>query len=194
MKKFLLAILMLASVGTLKAQTNVVFYTTEGDFMVLIHDDLAPITGDNFLDLVNDEFYDGIIFHRVIDNFIIQSGDPTGTGTGGPGYTIDDEFAPSLSNIEKTISMANSGPDTGGSQFFFNMVDNGFLDYDEAPLTSAHPVFGIVVENYNVVEDIAGVDVDGSDRPITEVVIDSIRVTDELLTGIDDNIQTAKKN
>src|SRR5690606_2796073 len=81
-------------------------------------------------------------------------------------------------------SMANSGPNTGGSQFFFNMVNNTYLDYDEAPLTSAHPVFGIVTSNFNVVEDIASVPVNGANRPLTDVIIDSIRVTDILLTGI----------
>ncbi len=186
MKKWTLSLLMLTLMTTIKAQTNVIFYTTEGDFMVEIHDDIVPITGGNFLDLVDAKFYDGIIFHRVIDNFIIQGGDPTGTGTGGPGYTIEDEFDPSLSNVKKTISMANSGPDSGGSQFFFNMIDNTYLDYDEAPLTSKHAVFGIVTENFNIVEDIADVPVDGANRPITDVIIDSIRVGSELISGIED--------
>ena len=197
MKKYfftLFTLLTLAGFSSVYAQTNVVFYTTEGDFMVEIRDDIAPITGGNFLDLVEDEFYDGIIFHRVIDGFIIQGGDPTGTGTGGPGYTIEDEFHPELSNVQKTISMANTGaPDSGGSQFFFNMVDNTYLDYDEEPLTSKHAVFGTVIENFNVVEDIAGVPVNASNRPLTDVVIDSIRVTDVLLTGIAEENQITSR-
>lgn len=184
MKKWTISFLMIVSIATLKAQTNVVFYTTLGDFKVEIRDDIVPITGGNFLDLVNAEFYDGVIFHRVIQNFVIQGGDPTGTGSGGPGYTIDDEFHPLMSNIKKTISMANSGPNSGGSQFFFNMVDNTFLDYDQMPLSSKHPVFGIVSANFSVVEAIADVPVDGSDRPLIDVVMDSIRVTDELNTSI----------
>ena len=125
--------------------------------------------------LVNEKFYDGIIFHRVLQNFIIQGGDPTGTGSGGPGYSIQDEFHEDLSNIEKTISMANSGPNTGGSQFFFNMKDNTFLDYNESPTTSKHAVFGKVISGYSIVQTISNVSVNSQDRPLTDVVIDSIR-------------------
>lgn len=164
---------------SVKAQTNVVFYTSMGNFMVEIREDLVPITGNNFLDLVNDNFYDGIIFHRVIDNFMIQGGDPTGTGSGGPGYTIDDEFHPDMDNAQMAISMANSGPDSGGSQFFINLVNNFYLDYDVAPLEYAHAVFGIVTEGFEVVQDIGGVATNVSDRPINDVVMDSIRVTDD---------------
>lgn len=157
------------------AQTEVRFFTNHGTFDVMIHNDIMPITGGNFLELVDNEFYDDLIFHRVIEDFVIQGGDPTGTGTGGPGYAIDDEFHESLSNVEKTISMANSGPNTGGSQFFFNMIDNTFLDPDEAPLTSKHPVFGEVIENWDIVEEISKVDVNGNNKPLEDVVIDSIR-------------------
>ena len=102
--------------------SKVQFYTSQGNFVVQLEDRLAPITSSNFLKLVNQKFYDGIIFHRVMQGFIVQGGDPTGTGTGGPGYSIQDEFHEDLSNVEKTISMANSGPNSGGSQFFFNMT------------------------------------------------------------------------
>tara|TARA_B110001469_G_C9647449_1_gene328063 strand:+ start:761 stop:1345 length:585 start_codon:yes stop_codon:yes gene_type:complete len=155
--------------------SEVRFYTNKGDFVVELEDKLAPITSSNFLKLVNEKFYDGIIFHRVLQNFIIQGGDPTGTGSGGPGYSIQDEFHEDLSNIEKTISMANSGPNTGGSQFFFNMKDNIFLDYNESPSTSKHAVFGKVISGYSIVQTISNVSVNSQDRPITDVVIDSIR-------------------
>ena len=155
--------------------SEVRFYTNKGDFVVELEDKLAPITSSNFLKLVNEKFYNGIIFHRVLQNFIIQGGDPTGTGSGGPGYSIQDEFHEDLSNIEKTISMANSGPNTGGSQFFFNMKDNTFLDYNESPSTSKHAVFGKVISGYSIVQTISNVSVNSQDRPITDVVIDSIR-------------------
>ena len=155
--------------------SEVRFYTNKGDFVVELEDKLAPITSSNFLKLVNEKFYDGIIFHRVLQNFIIQGGDPTGTGSGGPGYSIQDEFHEDLSNIEKTISMANSGPNTGGSQFFFNMKDNTFLDYNESPTTSKHAVFGKVISGYSIVQTISNVSVNSQDRPLTDVVIDRIR-------------------
>lgn len=158
------------------AQTQVRFHTTEGEFIVEMYDSLAPITSGNFLDLVEAEFYDGVIFHRVINNFVIQGGDPTGTGSGGPGYTIPDEFDSTLSNVQKTLSMANSGPNTGGSQFFVNLVNNTYLDFDKSPYTSAHPVFGIVVDGWDVVQDISDVPVNSSNRPLTDVVMDSLRI------------------
>lgn len=188
MKKLSICLMALFSVFGLQAQTNVVFYTSMGNFMVEIRNDIVPITGNNFLDLVSDEFYDGIIFHRVIDDFMIQGGDPTGTGSGGPGYTIEDEFHPDMSNFQMTISMANTGaPNTGGSQFFINLVDNLYLDYDESPFEYAHAVFGTVTEGFEIVEDIGGVSTNASDRPITDVVMDSIRITDDFIAaGIED--------
>lgn len=189
MKKSLLYILfIIGSMSVAKSQSIVTFYTTEGDFEVELYDILKPITAGNFLDLVEQEFYDDIIFHRVISNFVIQGGDPTGTGSGGPGYTIDDEFDSSLSNLERTLSMANAGPNTGGSQFFINLKDNIFLDFDNAPLTSAHPVFGEVITGWDIVEIIENVPVDANDRPITPVVMDSIRVTQPLaISDFDEN-------
>lgn len=189
MKKSLLYILfIIGSMGVAKSQSIVTFYTTEGDFEVELYDILKPITAGNFLDLVEQEFYDDVIFHRIISNFVIQGGDPTGTGFGGPGYTIDDEFDASLSNLERTLSMANSGPNTGGSQFFINLKDNIFLDFDNIPLSSAHPVFGEVITGWDIVEIIENVPVDGNDRPITPVVMDSIRVTQPLaLHDFDEN-------
>jgi len=161
------------------AQTQVRFFTTMGNFDVEMSDTLTPITSGNFIDLVDSGYYDGIIFHRIIDNFMIQGGDPTGTGSGGPGYTIPDEFdsTGTLSNIQKTISMANSGPNTGGSQFFINLVNNTYLDFDNPPFTSKHPVFGMVIDSFEVVQEIGSVPVNSSNRPLTDVVMDSIRVS-----------------
>lgn len=99
------------------------FHTNLGDFTAELFEDKAPKTAGNFLELVEKGFYDGVIFHRVIDDFMIQGGDPTGTGMGGPGYTIDDEFGPGLAHSsEGILSMANAGPNTGGSQFFITLV------------------------------------------------------------------------
>jgi peptidylprolyl isomerase/peptidyl-prolyl cis-trans isomerase A (cyclophilin A) len=148
--------------------SEVQFYTNKGNFVVQLEDRLAPITSGNFLKLVNQKYYDGIIFHRVMKNFIVQGGDPTGTGSGGPGYAIQDEFHEDLSNIEKTISMANSGPNSGGSQFFFNMKDNTFLDHDKTPSTSKHAVFGKVISGYDKVQTISNVAVNAQNRPNTE--------------------------
>lgn len=181
MKKSLLYFLfIICTYGTAKSQTVVTFYTTLGDFEVELYDSQMPITVGNFLSLVEQEFYDGIIFHRVISDFVVQGGDPTGTGSGGPGYTIPDEFVTGLSNVERTLSMANAGPNTGGSQFFINLKDNIFLDFDKPPLSSAHPVFGEVITGWDIVELIENVPVDGNDRPITPVVMNMIRVTQPL--------------
>jgi cyclophilin family peptidyl-prolyl cis-trans isomerase len=179
MKHFTLALsLFLISICGF-SQTQVVYYTTMGNFTVEMSDSLTPITSGNFIDLADSGYYDGVIFHRVIDGFMIQGGDPTGTGSGGPGYTIQDEFdsTGTLSNIQRSISMANTGqPNSGGSQFFINLVNNTYLDFDKPPLTSKHPVFGMVVEGWEVVQDIGEVAVNASNRPITDVVMDSLRV------------------
>ncbi len=166
----------------LKAQSAVTFYTNHGNFTAELYDSLKPITAGNFKNLVDSKYYDGVIFHRIISGFVIQGGDPTGTGTGGPGYTIQDEFSPLLSNVVKTLSMANSGPNTGGSQFFINMKNNTFLDFNKAPTTSAHPVFGVVRDGWTVVKTIEAVAVDGNDRPVTDVRMDSVRTTGSFLS------------
>ena len=174
--RLLLSLLFCGSTSQAIAQTQVQWYTSLGEFTLEVREDLVPITGGNFIGLVESKFYDGIIFHRVIDNFIIQGGDPTGTGSGGSGVTIPDEFTDSLSNLARTISMANSGPNTGTSQFFINLVNNTYLDYDKPPLTSAHPIFGKVIEGWPTVLAIGDVPVNSSDRPLTEVVMDSLRI------------------
>jgi len=123
-----------------------------------------PITAGNFEKLAKSGYYDGVIFHRVIAGFMLQGGDPTGTGRGGPGYNIKDELPRHNHNDRGTISMANSGPNTGGSQFFINLVNNNFLD-------DKHPAFGKVIEGMEVVDKIGKVRTDRNDRPQQEVKI-----------------------
>ena len=188
MKKLLLAaILFASSTRVLTAQTKVTFYTTLGNFDAEMYDSMMPITAGNFLSLTNANYYDGVIFHRIIKGFVIQGGDPTGTGSGGPGYTIPDEFdsTGTLSNRVRTISMANAGPNTGGSQFFINLKNNTYLDFDKSPFTSAHPIFGIVRDGWDVIDSISRVAVNSSDKPLVDVVMDSVRVTGRYLTEID---------
>lgn len=145
------------------ATKKVKLQTNMGDITIELYSDM-PITTGNFEKLASTGFYDGTIFHRVIDGFMIQGGDPKGTGYGGPGYTIKDEFTDHNRNDRGTISMANSGPNSGGSQFFINLVNNNFLD-------SKHPAFGKVIEGMDVVDKIAKVKTDGNDRPLQEVKI-----------------------
>lgn len=137
--------------------------TTMGNITIELRPDM-PVTAGNFAKLVQQGFYDNTIFHRVIDGFMIQGGDPTGTGRGNPGYTIPDEFTANNRNLRGTIAMANAGPNTGGSQFFINLVDNEFLN-------SKHPVFGKVVDGMDVVDRIGKVKTDSNDRPVTPVKI-----------------------
>ncbi len=148
-----------------KNMTKVKLETTHGEIIIELYEDM-PITTGNFEKLVSEGFYDGVIFHRVIEGFMVQGGDPDGTGMGGPGYTIEDEFthADGNKNNRGTISMANAGPNTGGSQFFINLVNNNFLD-------DKHPAFGKVIEGMNVVDKIAKVKTDANDRPLEEVKI-----------------------
>lgn len=167
---FIIAIIFILLIGGLiysknNEMTRVKLETTKGDILINLYSDM-PVTAGNFEKLVEEGFYDGVIFHRVIDGFMIQSGDPTGTGSGGPGYTIRDEFTHEGGNKNNrgTISMANAGPDTGGSQFFINLVDNNFLD-------TKHPVFGKVIEGMDVVDEIAKVQTDVNDRPLEEIKI-----------------------
>ena len=151
--------------------TQVILHTTKGDITLKMNDDM-PITTGNFIKLCKEGFYDGVIFHRVIDGFMIQGGDPTGTGMGGPGYTIEDEFGKGHSNVRGTIAMANTGrPNTGGSQFFINTVNNTYLDKENPSTPYAHPVFGEVVSGMDVVDEISKVDTDRNDKPRDDVKI-----------------------
>ena len=150
--------------------TEVLLETTLGNIKIKLHDNM-PVTAGNFKQLVEKGFYNGVIFHRVIPNFMIQGGDPTGTGMGGPGYAIPDEFVTGSTNLRGTISMANAGPNSGGSQFFINLVDNTYLDWDKPPGSSKHPVFGTVVQGMDVVDKIGNVKTGRGDKPATEVKI-----------------------
>ncbi len=175
--KHFFTLFLLLSLTSLQGQTIVTFYTTMGDFEVEMADTIVPHTTGNFIRLTNIRYYDGVIFHRIIDGFVVQGGDPTGTGAGGPNHLIMDEFDPRMSNVEMTISMANTGqPHSGSSQFFFNLVDNTRLDYTN-PAINGHAVFGIVVANWDTVKAIGRVATDANDRPIVPVVMDSVRVT-----------------
>jgi cyclophilin family peptidyl-prolyl cis-trans isomerase len=146
------------------------FTTNHGVFKVELYTDLAPVTAGNFIDLIQKKFYDGTIFHRVIDSFMIQGGDPTGTGTGGPGYKIKDEFGEGLAHGDAGIlSMANSGPNSGGSQFFITLVPTPWLD-------GKHAIFGRVVEGLDVVKAIGSTPTGRNDRPVEEVKILSLTV------------------
>jgi peptidylprolyl isomerase len=158
---------MVESVSQSKAP-KILLNTSMGDITLQLCDDM-PITAGNFQKLVEKGFYDGTIFHRIIDGFMIQGGDPTGTGRGGPGYAIKDEFTNHNKNDRGTISMANAGSNTGGSQFFLNLVDNNYLD-------KAHPVFGKVVEGMDVVDKMGKVKTGAMDRPAKEVKILSAKV------------------
>jgi peptidylprolyl isomerase len=158
-------------------QVDIILKTNRGDIAIDLYEEQMPITAGNFLKLAQDGFYNGTMFHRVIAGFMIQGGDPNGDGTGGPGYTIQDEFVEGLSNVRGTISMANTGaPNSGGSQFFINLVDNIGLDFDKPPLNSSHPVFGKVVSGMDVVDGIASVETEEGDVPVSPIVIDSVEL------------------
>lgn len=153
-----------------KANSIANFETSKGNFKVELFEDKAPITTRNFIDLVNKGFYNGLIFHRVIDGFMIQGGDPNGNGTGGPGYSIKDEFHPDLKhNNAGILSMANAGPNTGGSQFFITLAATPWLD-------NKHAVFGKVTEGLEVVKAIGKVKKNGQDKPLEDVVIKKITI------------------
>jgi len=156
---------MVENIGPNK-NVKVKFETTKGDILIELYSDM-PITAGNFEKLVKDGVYDGVIFHRVINGFMIQGGDPTGTGYGDSSIpNIKDEFTHEGGNKNNrgTISMANAGPNTGSSQFFINLVDNNFLD-------GKHPTFGEVVDGMDVVDLIAKVQTGANDRPVEEIKI-----------------------
>ncbi len=144
--------------------------TELGTIKAEIFEDKAPITSANFIKLVKEGYYDGIIFHRIIKDFMVQTGDPQGTGMGGPGYTIKDEFHPRLKHVGAGIlSMANAGPDTGGSQFFITLVPTGWLD-------NKHAVFGQVIEGLDVVMKLGSVETGMYDRPVKTVSMQKVTV------------------
>ncbi len=147
--------------------------TSRGNIRFETYIDIAPNTVDNFINLANKGFYNGVIFHRVIEGFMIQTGDPTGTGTGGPGYMFDDEIDPGLAIYKEgyrkgIVAMANAGPNTQGSQFFI-MVD-------DHPLPSSYTIFGRVVSGQEVADTISKMERDINDKPIEDVIINSISI------------------
>ncbi len=156
-------------------ETYAVFDTTEGLFKVKLLTEQAPLTVQNFTDLAEGKktgkpFYDGLIFHRVIPDFMIQGGCPEGSGRGGPGYKFADEFHPSLRHSKPgLLSMANAGPNTNGSQFFVTVAATPWLD-------NRHSIFGEVVEGYAVVEKISKLPRNAMDRPKTDVKINSVKI------------------
>jgi peptidyl-prolyl cis-trans isomerase A (cyclophilin A) len=150
---------------------NAHFETSQGEFDVELFADNAPLTVKNFVDLAQKGFYDGLVFHRVIPDFMIQGGDPKGTGMGGPGYTIKDEFHPSLRHSGPGIlSMANAGPNTGGSQFFITLASTPWLD-------NKHAVFGKVTKGLDVVQKIGKTQTGRNDRPAQDIVMKKVTIS-----------------
>jgi len=149
--------------------TNATLHTNHGAIAVELFDEDAPNTVANFVKLAKDGFYDGVIFHRVIPDFMIQGGDPTGTGTGGPGYSFEDEF--NQHKVERgALAMANAGPNTNGSQFFV-------VTTQAAPwLDGKHTVFGRVTEGMDAVDSISAVETDANDKPREAVTIERVEV------------------
>ena len=156
--------------------TQATLKTSEGDIVLEFYPELAPNTVKNFQELAEKGFYDGVIFHRVIEGFMIQGGDPTGTGTGGPGYKFDDELDPDSEIAKKgylrgTLAMANSGPNSNGSQFF--------IMHKDYPLPYQYTIFGRVVEGLEVVDAVATVETGANDKPLEDIVINEVVVSTE---------------
>ena len=151
------------------ANPTATFETSLGTFTAEIYRDQMPITANNFITLAKQGFYDGLHFHRVIKDFMVQGGDPTGTGTGGPGYTFEDEF--NDHKVERgALAMANAGPNTNGSQFFI-------VTTDAAPwLDGKHTVFGRVTGGMEAVDSIEGTETDAADKPSSDAVIERIEL------------------
>jgi cyclophilin family peptidyl-prolyl cis-trans isomerase len=149
--------------------SNATLHTNHGPIEIELFDDDAPKTVDNFVKLARDGFYDGVIFHRVIPDFMIQGGDPTGSGMGGPGYTFEDEFN-DHKVVRGALAMANAGPNTNGSQFFV-------VTAEATPwLDGKHTVFGQVTQGMDVVDKISSVDTDSNDKPREPVVIERVEL------------------
>jgi len=158
-----------------KSMHTITIETNKGTIIFETYDNDAPKTVANFISLANKGFYNGLIFHRVIEGFMIQGGDPTGTGTGGPGYKFADELNPATDSykagyVRGVVAMANAGPNTNGSQFFIMQKDT--------PLPHSYSIFGKVISGMDVVDAIAATPVDGSDKPTTDVVMTKVTVAD----------------
>jgi cyclophilin family peptidyl-prolyl cis-trans isomerase len=169
----LLAVFPIAAQAADVTRSAAIFETSMGSFKIELFNDLAPKTCRSFMDLAERNFYDGTIFHRVIDGFMIQGGDPTGSGTGGPGYTILDEFGPGLAHdSEGILSMANAGPNTGGSQFFITLAPTPWLD-------GKHAIFGKVIEGMETVRAIGKTKTTSRDKPVIDVAINKLTIEDD---------------
>ncbi len=161
-----------------KGDTIAILSTDLGDINLLLYEDKAPETVKNFVELAKQKKYDGVIFHRVIDNFMVQTGDfENSNGTGGysykgPGTSLKDEFGDGLKHLKGAVSMANAGPDTGGSQFFI-VTREGGTDW----LNGAHAIFGYVYEGLGVAEEIESIETDLNDRPLEDVKINSVEIS-----------------
>ena len=175
-----------------------VFTTSLGSFAAEIYETEMPITATNFITLVQSGYYNGLHFHRVISNFMIQfgcphskdpksprcgtggpgyqGGCPNGTGAGGPGYKIEDEHTQKITNAIGTLSMANAGPNSGGSQFFINTKENSYLDWFNPSTPYAHPVFGKIVEGMDVIQAVEAVSTDRRDNPDTPIQMVSVEI------------------
>jgi peptidyl-prolyl cis-trans isomerase A (cyclophilin A) len=154
-------------------ERKIQFTTNKGVFVAQMFEEKAPNTTKNFIELTEKGFYNGIIFHRVIDGFMIQGGDPTGTGRGCQGYRIKDEFGPGLAHDDEGIlSMANAGPNTGGSQFFITLAPTPWLN-------GHHAIFGKIVKGMDVVREIGSVATNFQDRPLDPVVMEKVEVLAE---------------
>jgi peptidyl-prolyl cis-trans isomerase B (cyclophilin B) len=149
--------------------TTATLHTNHGPIAIELFDDDAPKTVENFLKLARDGFYESVIFHRVIPDFMIQGGDPTGTGSGGPGYQFEDEFNDNKI-VRGALAMANAGPNTNGSQFFIVTADAASW------LDGKHTVFGRVTDGMDVVNTISALETDARDRPRQDVVIERVAV------------------
>jgi peptidyl-prolyl cis-trans isomerase B (cyclophilin B) len=155
--------------GTLRPMSAATLHTNHGPIAIELFADDAPKTVENFTKLARDGFYDGVIFHRVIPDFMIQGGDPTGTGSGGPGYTFEDEFNDNKI-VRGALAMANAGPNTNGSQFFIVTTEAASW------LDGKHTVFGRVTDGMDVVDTISALETDARDRPRTDVVIERVEL------------------
>lgn len=156
------------------SMNTITIQTSKGTIVFETYNTDAPKTVENFITLANKGFYNGVIFHRVIEGFMIQGGDPTGTGMGGPGYKFADELNPATESYKRgyvrgTVAMANAGPNTNGSQFF--------IMHKDTPLPNAYTIFGRVISGMEVVDAIATTEVNGNDRPIQDVVMKKVTVT-----------------
>lgn len=177
MKKLMIMLVLLLVVscgqkqeGDTKMNRHAIIETSLGTIEIELFEDKAPITTANFIQLAESGFYNGLLFHRVIPDFMIQTGDPKGDGTGGPGYEIADEFHPDLKHdVAGILSMANSGPSTGGSQFFITVEPTPWLD-------GKHAIFGKVVKGQDVAEKISLVQRDRNDKPLTPIIMKKVTI------------------